>query len=180
MRKKISWIIYFLTVTTLALLQTSFFPQFRMFFVKPDLLLLFVISVGLIKGYREGVIVGAMAAVLCSLLSWNLLGVYLLGYCLAGFVTGLVPERINADNFIVPLISGLAGTLGFSIIFFVAGSLVEQLYISWSDLYRILVLIFWNGLFSIPVFFVSKFLIIPPGTAINLDAQGIKSSYFIK
>jgi rod shape-determining protein MreD len=180
MRKKISWLIYFLTVTTLALLQTSFFPQFRMFFVKPDLLLLFVISVGLVKGYREGTIVGAMAALVCSLLSWNLLGVYLLGYCLAGFITGLVPERINTDSFIVPLISGVAGTLGFSIIFFITGSIAEELYISWADLYRIVVSIFWSGLFSIPVFVISRFLIIPPGTTMDLDARGIKSSYFVR
>ena len=180
MRKRISWVIYAVTVIFMVLLQTSFFPQFILLRVKPDLVLLFVISVGLLKGYREGVIVGALSGILTGLISGNVWGIYVITYCLAGFAAGLVPEKVEPDNFIIPLASGLVGSAGASVLFTLLGQSLELFFPTGDDIYKILIFLGWNAFFCIPVFLLAKYALVAPGIEMDTRSPGIKSDYIIE
>jgi len=164
----------------MALLQTSFFPEFTLTRVKPDLVLLFVISVGLLKGYREGVAVGLVAGFITGVISWNLWGLYMLAYCLAGFAAGMVPEKVDPDNFFIVLISGAVGSLGYAVIFTSIGILFDLYYIVMADIYKLLIFLLWNTIFIIPIFYLSKNILIPPGLDIDLAEAPKKSTYTIE
>lgn len=160
MRKKITPVIYFFTVAAMLIAQMSFFPQLKIGWVKPDLVLLFVISVGLLKGYREGAVTGALAGLMAGVLSWNIWGLYSLVYSLAGFISGLVPEKVEPDNFIIPLISGAAGSVLFSLIFALLGPSLELFYPDSPDFYKSLVFTGWNCIMSIPVFLICRYVLV--------------------
>jgi rod shape-determining protein MreD len=180
MRKKFSWIIYTVTIIFMLLLQTSFFPQFALLRIKPDIVLLFVLSIGLLKGYREGVIAGAVAGVAAGLISWNIWGFYILCYCLAGFAGGVILEKLEPDNFLVPLFSGACTSAAFALIFLLIGPIFQVYYLQGADIYRSLLFAVVNSAFSIPVFLISKYMLVSPGARMDLKSLGIKSDYVIE
>ena len=159
---------YFLVIVTFALLQSSFFPQFQIMQTRPDLILLFVISIGLLKGSREGAVTGAGAGIIAGIISWNVWGLYFLVYSLAGFFAGFIPEKVEPDIFIVPLLSGLVGSVGMALIFSVLGPSLDLFYPTGDDLIRTLIFTGWNGFFSIPVFWVSRYVLISPDATWSL------------
>jgi rod shape-determining protein MreD len=161
MRKRFSTLIFAITMLIMVLLQTSFFPQFAITRVKPDLVLLFVISVGLLRGVKEGVVAGALGSVITGLVSWNVWGLYFLAYTLAGFTAGVITEKVEPDNFIVPLMSGLLGSVGICLIFALLGPSLELFYLTGEDFYRSLFFVGLNSAFSIPVFLVSRYILVP-------------------
>lgn len=179
MRKRASILIYILVIIVMALLQTSFFPQFILLRIKPDLILLFVISIGLLKGYREGIIVGLIGGIITGIVSWNLWGLYILCYCLAGLAAGTVPERVETDNFLVPLLTAVIGSAGFALVFSAVAILLDIYYPTFADLYKIPVFILWNAIFALPVFFICKNVIVPPGRELDFDVSLKDKGYTI-
>jgi len=179
MRKRASILIYILVITIMALLQTSFFPQFIILRIKPDLVLLFVISIGLLKGYREGILVGFIGGIITGIVSWNLWGLYILCYCLAGLTAGTIPERIETDNFLVPFLSAIIGSAGFAFVFSGVAILLDIYYPTFADLYKIPVFLIWNAIFALPVFFMCKNVIVPPGRELEFDTSVKNKGYTI-
>lgn len=163
----------------MALLQTSFFPQFVLTTVKPDLILLFVISIGLLKGYREAVVVGIVGGFIVGIISWNIWGFYILAYALVGFGAGLVPEKVEPDNIVIPLVTGVVGSLAYELIFSSLGVLMDLFYFSAEDFYKILFFLIWNAILTLPVFYLCKFVLVPPGLPIDIEDAEKKSSYLM-
>lgn len=163
----------------MALLQTSFFPQFIITAVKPDLILLFVLSVGLLKGYREAVAVGIVSGFIVGIISWNIWGFYILAYALAGFGAGLVPEKVEPDNIVIPLVTGIIGSIAYEIVFSSLGILTDLFYFSGEDFYKILIFLIWNTVLALPVFYLCKYVLVPPGLPIDIEEAEKKSSYLM-
>lgn len=180
MRKSLTWLIYIITITMMVIFQTSFFPQFVILRVKPDLVLLFALSVGLLKGYREGAIVGAVAGVITGLISGNLWGIYVLVYSLAGFVAGLVPEKVEPDNIFIPLAVEIGGSVGAALVFALIGKTLNLFIPTTGDYYKALIFLGWNAFFSIPVFWLSRYLLVRPSAKMELEATGMGSDYLIE
>jgi rod shape-determining protein MreD len=179
MKIRLLWVIYIATIIFLALMQTSFLPQFILCRVKPDLVLLFVISTGLLMGFKEGVYVGAAAGLIVGIISQNIWGMYVLVYCLAGFSAGLLTEKVEPDNFVVPLLFGTAASAGSALVFILLGQWLDLFYPGDTEFYKVLVFLAWNAGFSIPVFLVVKYILIGADKDAGHKPQGIKSDYII-
>jgi rod shape-determining protein MreD len=180
MRRRFFILIYFVTVLLLAILQTSFFPEFVIWKIKPDLVLLFAISAGLLKGYREGTLAGILGGIAVGMVSWNPWGIYILGYSLAGFMAGALTEKIESDNIFVPLISSVIGSVIFSAVFIMVSLIFEFFYIETADLYNLLYFALWNAIFMLPVYHISKYVLIQPGRDLDLTGTIKGSSYTIQ
>ncbi|MFP4496939.1 MAG: rod shape-determining protein MreD [Vulcanimicrobiota bacterium] len=177
MKKRISWLIYLIISIILVLLQTSFLPEFTTFKVRPDLVLLFVVSIGLVLNYKQGLLAGAIAGLVAGIISWNLWGLYLLTYCLAGFLAGNLPEKMEADNFFIPLSASVGASIIELVLFFVVGSFLNIYQIMGDFFVKALAFLIWNAIFAIPVFLVVKFIII--GEKNTLDIQSSLSDSII-
>lgn len=177
MREKLAWPIYFISIVLLALLQTSFFPQFMLTRVKPDLVLLFVISVGLLRGSREGALTGLLAGIISGVVSWTPWGPYILGYSLVGFAAGIIPEKVELDKVILPLISGMVGSLAFTIIFTLLAMLFDFIQYSPADLYKVVLFLIWNAIFCLPMYYTGKFILVPPGREVDLSSPTPGTGY---
>ena len=141
------------------------------------MILLFVLSTGLLKGYREAVWVGITAGFITGIISWNLWGFYILVYAITGFAAGFVPEKVEPDNIFVPLITGVVGSLAYAMIFSSLGVIFDLFYFTTADISKLILFLIWNTVFTLPVFYLSKYVLIPPGLPIDIEDAGKKSSY---
>jgi len=90
-----------------ALMQGAFLSSFTFCHAKPDLVLLFIVMLGLFNGVEEGMIYGLIAGLILAPLSSAPAGLLTGTYCLAGFCAGVTKEKIYPDNFVVPLITAI-------------------------------------------------------------------------
>ena len=180
MNNKISCLVTTTLLIFLVLGQTSFLHQFHVLEVKPDLVLLFVVSVGLLKGYREGVLTGGVAGIICGIISGNLWSIYILVYSLTGFAAGLVPEKLEIDNFIIPVISASAASLGTAVLIILIGQWFDLFFPEGTEVYKILTFTAWNALFMIPVFLAARRFIGAKGIDVTIKTTPINSDYIIQ
>ncbi|BAS28617.1 rod shape-determining protein MreD [Limnochorda pilosa] len=93
------------------LLQTAFFPAFAFFGARPDLVTLLVVLFGLLWGPRSGAALGFAGGMALDLLTGYLVGLGALSRAVVGGLAGLAGERFFSENFLVPILSVLVGTL---------------------------------------------------------------------
>jgi rod shape-determining protein MreD len=175
-----TWLIYILIIYILVIIETSFFPQFRFFQVKPDLVLLFVVSVALLKGYWEGAVLGIVAGFFMGIISWNLCGIYMLPYALAGFFAGQIKERVEPDNILVPLLSSLGASALFSFIFWFLGSSLEIIKTTPQDFVNSILFILLNILFSLPIFYFVRFVLFSSDDDVLHKSTSVKGDYLLQ
>jgi rod shape-determining protein MreD len=81
--------------------------------VKPDLVLVIVISYALLKGPYIGTNVGLFAGFFMDLVSGNIIGGGVLTKMVAGLTAGMLEKTIFKDNLLVPTIAVFGGTIIF-------------------------------------------------------------------
>lgn len=137
-----------------ALMQCGFFSYFTICRVKPDLVLLFIVMLGLYNGVEEGIIYGLTAGLIMALFSSAPAGLLTAAYCLAGLCAGVTREKIYPDNFVVPLIAAVLLSL-FSAVVLAGGGLatgaIRSIYPVSTALLPFLII---NSLCAIPMRFL--------------------------
>lgn len=108
MRKLAAWGGLFLL---LYVLQSSFLPLVAWRRVSPDLLLLVVVSVSLLRGCRQGVFAGFMAGLLQDLATGTFLGTGILTKMLVGYSCGSFSQRLFREQSCIPVLAALASTV---------------------------------------------------------------------
>lgn len=104
------WVLGLLTFVA-ALGQMTLAPYLPIGGAIPDLIVVVTVSSGLLFGWRVGLGVGATAGLLVDLAFGRIIGLQILGYGLVGLVCGLTEEKVFKDNWILPSLGGLAGTI---------------------------------------------------------------------
>lgn len=79
--------------------------------VKPDLLLLLAVALGILYGPRTGAAVGFAAGILQDLLLGQYIGLHAFSKALTGAVAGLVEREVFKENLILPIFAGFIGTV---------------------------------------------------------------------
>jgi rod shape-determining protein MreD len=81
--------------------------------VKPDLVLVIVITYALLKGPYVGINLGLCAGFFMDLASGNIIGGGVLTKLLAGCAAGILEKTIFKDNLLVPTLAVFLGTIFF-------------------------------------------------------------------
>ena len=92
-------------------LQTAVAPLFSPFGLTPDLMLLMVIAIGLLKGPVMGMGFGLVGGLLFDCQAGGIIGVHALADMLIGFACGLMEKTIFKDNLFIPLLAAWFSTL---------------------------------------------------------------------
>ncbi len=100
------------------IIESTIFPFLKIRGVTPDIVLITIISMGLIYGKREGIILGLIGGLLSDILFGRVLGLHALPYMLIGYLMGLASERVYKENRIIPFLFTIIGTLCYHGIFY--------------------------------------------------------------
>jgi len=92
-------------------LETSVLPYLAVKGVKPDLILILVISLGLVNGSREGAAAGFAGGLLEDLLLGRYVGVRVVSKMAAGYLAGLAGKRVYRDSLLTSVLLVLGGTV---------------------------------------------------------------------
>ena len=93
------------------LIQTTILPHLALFRVVPDLMLVVVISVGLVRGPSSGALAGFAGGMLRDLLLDAPTGLSALAYLTVGYVVGAVRPYVQSSSIAVPLVGVFAGSV---------------------------------------------------------------------
>ncbi|MFQ6057781.1 MAG: rod shape-determining protein MreD [Anaerolineae bacterium] len=99
----------------MALLQTTLVPHLSVAGVKPDLMLMAVVSWSLLRGAGEGIVWGAIGGLILDLLSGGPFGICTLSLILVGYLTGLGEINIFRANILLPGVTVLFATLVYNL-----------------------------------------------------------------
>lgn len=113
------------------LLQAAFFPAYTLFGARPDLVTLLVILFGLFWGPRTGALLGGAGGLAVDLLIGRLVGLGALTRAMIAWASGLVGQRVFSENWLVPVLAVLAGTVAEQLLY-VAGASLYGLPASWT------------------------------------------------
>lgn len=134
------------------IIQSTWLPMLAIYGVKPDLLLVAVVSTGLLFGKEAGVGIGFFAGLLQDLLSGNIFGLNILAKMTVGYVFGLAERNVFKENILLPIISAAIASILNSLV------MILHLYIFGYDnnplgmvINGVLPIIAYNMVFAIPV-----------------------------
>ncbi len=96
-------VITFLMIVICFLIQSTILNHFRLGFIKPNLLLVVVSSLGFIRGRKTGLWVGLVCGLFADVFWGNLLGFYTLIYVVIGYVNGMFRRLFYDEDIKLPL-----------------------------------------------------------------------------
>lgn len=113
-------LLYLLITILLTALQTTLVPHLAIFGVVPSLVLAFVTCMALLRGSREGGVIGFFSGFLTDLASGGTLGAWTLLYLYAGVICGLFTTRIFRERYLIAVILSVSASVftGFLHYFF--------------------------------------------------------------
>lgn len=85
-------------------LQSTVFGYHRLGAITPNLLLILTMSFGLMRGRKEGMLVGLFSGLLMDVFFSTLLGPYMLLYMLIGYTNGLLHKNFMIEDVLLSLI----------------------------------------------------------------------------
>jgi rod shape-determining protein MreD len=108
-----------LLLIAIVILQTTAMPHLTILGVKPDLMLLMVISWSLLKGAKEGMIWALVGGIGLDLLSGAPFGTSTVALVALSWVAGLGELRVFRTHIALPLAATLIATLAYDLFFLV-------------------------------------------------------------
>ncbi len=123
---KLKVLVYTILLLLLLLLQSTLLGYARIYNVKPNLLIVFVICVALLRGNIEGASVGFFAGLLLDMAFGKFIGFYtLLGFYL-GLAVGSVNRRLYRENYLVAVFFTFVATLVYEAAVYVLSNFMSD------------------------------------------------------
>jgi len=110
------------------ILESTLFQYIRIGGIGPNFMIMIIVSFALLRGSKEGAIIGASAGLLYDISFGLHLGPTLLSYMFIGFICGKFNKNFYRENFIIPFICTLVSSLFYSMINIMAFVLRGQLH----------------------------------------------------
>jgi len=157
MRNKVFFYIVFILV--ILLLQTSLVDYIKILGVKPNIILIFVVAVSLLKGHIEGAVIGCITGFALDTISGGLFGFYALLFLYTGLFVGYINKRFYKENFLVMFFIMFSVSVAFNFIIHLLTSMVSGTGFVQALTKRILPEALYNSVVSVPLYlFIYKML----------------------
>ncbi|MGL4738658.1 MAG: rod shape-determining protein MreD [Cellulosilyticaceae bacterium] len=97
------------------ILSTTVFQYLRIGGVAPNFMIMIIVAFALLRGSKEGTIIGLCAGVLYDIVFGSLFGLTALTYGIIGYMCGRLNKNCYRENFIMPFACTLASSVFSSI-----------------------------------------------------------------
>ena len=148
-----------LIVFVVAILQVSAFSSISIVGAAPDLLLVTLVAIGLLRGAIAGAIVGFAAGLIVDVATLGTLGVTSLTLTLAGYWAGRYGETTGRGRPHAPLLAVLAATVFVEVGGYVLDSLLGGPVLMREVVLSLPAALVLNGLLAYPVFALVRRLV---------------------
>ena len=139
----------FLIAFSIVILSETWLPHIRICGVQPDLLLIYIVFLGVLEGPVYGGVAGGVLGFVSDMLIGQYIGLGLLGRVLAGMVGGYLGEKFYRDNYWIPVVATmLAVVITESVFWFGANLLGWQLSLWEYTLPYMVVAAIYNGILA--------------------------------
>ncbi len=101
----------FIFLLFLVSIQNSLFEFVRIFGVKPDIVLTFIICYTLINGNPRGTVMGIAGGMLKDVFFGGVFGLNSIACMICAYLIGIVEEKVYKDNIFIPSIFTFLGTI---------------------------------------------------------------------
>ena len=119
---------YTACIILIILLQTTLLGYFEIFNVKPNLMIIFIVAVALLRGNIEGAAVGFFTGLIQDMLAGRVLGFYaLLGFYL-GLCVGSVNKRLFRENFLVIIFFTFVSSVAYEFAIFFMSTILPSVF----------------------------------------------------
>lgn len=112
------------TVIISFILQTSVFEILKLANIAPNVLIILVASISVMRGQKEGMLVGFFSGLLLDIFYGKYLGIYAFLYMLFGFVDGFANQIYYSDDNFLPLVIIGANDLVYGILMYIGSGLL--------------------------------------------------------
>lgn len=113
------FIVVTLEILICFLLQTTLFQWFRLAGVTPNLLLILTVSIGFMRGRKEGLFIGFICGLLIDVYYGDIIGICALIYLIIGYLSGYANKIFVEEDFSIPLLLIGAGELIYFFLYYV-------------------------------------------------------------
>ena len=108
------------------ILQTSIFERIKLAGVKPNILIILVASIAVMRGQKEGMLAGFFSGLLLDIFYSSYLGIFAMVYMLIGFVAGYFHRIYYEEDNVLPLMMIGAADFVFGLIMFMKEGLLHN------------------------------------------------------
>lgn len=127
MKQKIKRIITLAILIVLNfVLQSTIFGFHSLGAVTPNLLLILTMSFGLMRGRKEGLLVGVFCGLLADTFFSSVLGPYMLLYMFIGYINGFFHKNYMIEDVLLPLIVIILDDFIFNTIIYIVAFLLKN------------------------------------------------------
>jgi len=105
------------------ILQTTLFPLLAIRGIFPNTALIIVTSYALLRGSKEGAIVGGFTGLLMDIFFSKMIGFYTLLYLVIGLFFGRSQKNFYRENYLLPIIFCAISTVLFQAVLYITGFL---------------------------------------------------------
>lgn len=106
-------------------MQSTLFDYIQILGIKPDIMLIFVVSAAFINGEYQGAAYGVLCGILQDCLFAPFIGINIFLYGILGFFTGLICKNFYKENLFVTITAVFVVTLLFNFMCFVFYALLQ-------------------------------------------------------
>ena len=121
-------IVLFIVISICFVLQTTVFQTLSFANIAPNLMIIVVSSMGLMRGRKEGMYVGFISGLLVDIFCGFYLGIYALLYMYVGYINGFFRKRFYPEDIKQPLVLVSASNVISNIIIYIVLFLTRNRY----------------------------------------------------
>lgn len=163
----------FLITFCIVMLSETWLPHIRICEVQPDLLLLYIVFLGILEGPVYGGVAGGILGFISDMMIGQYIGLGMLGRILAGMVAGYLGEKFYRDNYWIPIAATvLAVVITEGVFWFGANLLGWQLSLWAYTLPYMLIASLYNGILA-PFLYVLFYFCYEKGWLKKIDVVDI-------
>lgn len=120
------YLIQLLIILTCFLLQSSCFRYFALAGIVPNLLLIPTIAFGVMRGRKEGMLVGFVSGLLMDIFYGSVIGPYALLYMYLGYINGFFHRVYYMEDLLLPMIMAGVNDLTYNLIVYIVSYLMRN------------------------------------------------------
>lgn len=112
------YINYLIVSTLIFIFQSTLCQYIAISGIKPNFMLIFVVSIAFLKGNSEGLLTGIIMGLLQDCYFSHFIGGNLFLYGIIGYTAGCLTNHINKENIVAPMFLILVATLAYNLGFY--------------------------------------------------------------